>query len=177
MWPAIGSPPTPSARCSACRRRDTYAAHRPIGSSYHDHNQDTASSTDQSISGPFGLGLTFRTLQTATGALLTAFIVSHLNAVFVLGRSFSQVDTTFAWAGGAPSGLLLDPWNVRLIPLYSLAVWLVTSHAGLGLRMVLLNHGRSRGVANQVVWGLCALGPVVSLIMLAALLKVHAPQT
>ena len=119
----------------------------------------------------------FRTLQTATGALLTAFIVSHLNAVFVLGRSFSQVDTTFSWAGGAPSGLLPDPWNVRLIPHYSLAVWLVITHAGLGLRMVLLNHGASRTVANRVAWTLCALGLVVSLIILAALLMVHAPQT
>src|SRR5690242_10619174 len=98
----------------------------------------------------------FRTLQTATGALLTAFIVSHLNAVFVLGRSVSQIDTTFSWAGGAPSGLLPDPWNVRLIPHYSLAVWLVITHAGLGLRMVLLNHRTSRAVANQVAWALSA---------------------
>ena len=119
----------------------------------------------------------FRTLQTATGALLTAFIVSHLNAVFVLGRSFSQVDTTFSWAGGAPTGLLPDPWNVRLIPHYSLAVWLVITHAGLGLRIVLLNHRTSRALANRVAWGLCALGLVVSLIILTALLRVHAPQT
>src|SRR5689334_8765966 len=119
----------------------------------------------------------FRTLQTATGALLTAFIVSHLNAVFVLGRGVSQVDTTFSWAGGAPSGLLPDPWNVRLIPHYSLAVWLVITHAGLGLRMVLLNHRTSRALANQVAWALSALGLVVSLIILAALLKVHAPHT
>jgi hypothetical protein len=119
----------------------------------------------------------FRTLQTATGALLTAFIVSHLNAVFVLGRSFSQVDTTFSWAGGAPSGLLPDAWNVRLIPHYSLAVWLVITHAGLGLRMVLLNHRTSRAVADRVAWALCGLGLVVSLIILAALLRVHATQT
>lgn len=119
----------------------------------------------------------FRTLQTATGALLTAFIVSHLNAVFVLGRTFSQVDTTFSWAGGAPSGLLPDPWNVRLIPHYSLAVWLVITHAGLGLRIIMLNHRTPRAVADRVAWGLCALGLVVSLVILAALLKVHAPQT
>ena len=119
----------------------------------------------------------FRTLQTATGALLTAFIVSHLNAVFVLGRSFSQVDTTFLWAGGAPTGLLPDPWNVRLIPHYSLAVWLVITHAGLGLRMVMLNHRTPRAVADRVAWALCALGLLVSLIILSALLKVHAPQT
>ncbi|HZR03989.1 MAG TPA: hypothetical protein VFA81_12555 [Burkholderiales bacterium] len=117
-----------------------------------------------------------RTLQTATGALLTAFIVSHLNAVFVLGRGFSHVDTTFSWAGGAPTGLLADPWNVRLIPHYSLAVWLVITHAGLGLRMILLNHGRSRAVADRAAWALSVLGLLVSLIILAALLEVHGPQ-
>jgi hypothetical protein len=119
----------------------------------------------------------FRTLQTVTGALLTAFIISHLNAVFVLGRSFSQIDTTFSWAGGAPSGLLPDAWNVRLIPHYSLAVWLVITHAGLGLRMILLNHRTSRAVANRAAWALCALGLFVSLIILTALLRVHTPQT
>ena len=31
-----------SARCSACRWHDTYAAYRAIGSAYHDYDQDTA---------------------------------------------------------------------------------------------------------------------------------------
>jgi len=50
----------------------------------------------------------YRTLQTSTGAFLSAFIVSHLNAVFVLGRAVTKVDTTFLWASGAPVGLLPD---------------------------------------------------------------------
>jgi hypothetical protein len=53
----------------------------------------------------------------------------------------------------------------------------VIAHAGLGLRMILLNHRMSRAVANRSAWALCALGLVVSLIILAALLRVHAPQT
>jgi hypothetical protein len=61
----------------------------------------------------------YRTLQTSTGALLSVFIVSHLNAVFILGRAVSKADTTFLWASGAPAGLLPDPWNVRLVPHYS----------------------------------------------------------
>ena len=44
----------------------------------------------------------YRTLQTSTGAFLAAFIVSHLNAVFILGRAVTKVDTTFLWASGAP---------------------------------------------------------------------------
>jgi hypothetical protein len=50
----------------------------------------------------------YRTLQTSTGAFLTAFIVSHLNSVFILGRAVTKVDTTFLWASGAPAGLLPD---------------------------------------------------------------------
>ena len=37
----------------------------------------------------------YRTLQTSTGAFLTAFVVSHLNAVFIFGRAVTQSDTTF----------------------------------------------------------------------------------
>ena len=55
-----------------------------------------------------GPGDLYRTLQTSTGAFLMAFIVSHLNAVFILGRTVTKVDTTFLWASGAPAGLLPD---------------------------------------------------------------------
>ena len=44
------------------------------------------------------------------------------------------VDTTFAWASGELMVLLLDPWNVRLTPHYSLAVLFVISHLAMGLR-------------------------------------------
>ena len=95
----------------------------------------------------------YRTIQTSSGAFLTAFIVSHLNAVFVLGREVTKVDTTFLWASGAPVGLLPDPWNVRLIPHYSLGVWFVITHMGLGLRGVMLAHQVSPLTANRVAWG------------------------
>lgn len=49
----------------------------------------------------------YRTLQTSTGAFLAAFIVSHLNAVFILGRAVTKVDTTFFGgirrSGGSPA--------------------------------------------------------------------------
>jgi len=53
---------------------------------------------------------------------LTAFIVSRLDSVFILGRTVTKLDTDFCWGSGAPSGLLHDAWNVRLIPHYSLGV-------------------------------------------------------
>jgi hypothetical protein len=117
-----------------------------------------------------------RTLQTITGAFLAVFITSHLNAVFVLGRHLSDVDTTFLWAAGAPTGLLPDAWNVRLIPHYSLAVWWVITHLGLGLRTILLGHRVSPTVVNRVAWGTAGLGLLITSIITAALMSVHGPQ-
>jgi len=115
----------------------------------------------------------FRTLQTCSGAFLVAFITSHLNSVFILGRAVTRVDTTFLWASGAPTGLLQDAWNVRLIPHYSLAVWFVITHMGLGLRGVLLFHRVSPAAANRVAWVVGALGLAFALTITIAQLSVH----
>jgi hypothetical protein len=115
----------------------------------------------------------YRTLQTSTGAFLAAYIVSHLNAVFILARAVTKVDTTFLWASGAPVGLLADAWNVRLIPHYSLGVWFVITHMGLGLRGVLLAHEVSPPVADRVAWGVGALGAAFALTITIAQLSVH----
>jgi hypothetical protein len=119
----------------------------------------------------------YRTLQTATGAYMTAFIASHLNAVFILGRAVTKVDTTFHWASGAPVGLLRDPWNVRLIPHYSLGVWFVICHMGLGLRSVLLAHRVSPSVADRAAWIVGALGAVIALTITIAQLSVHGASS
>jgi hypothetical protein len=115
----------------------------------------------------------YRTLQASTGAFLAAFVTSHLNAVFILSRTVTKVDTTFLWASGAPVGLLPDAWNVRLIPHYSLAVWFVIAHMGLGLRGVLLAHGVSSTAAGRVAWVVGALGAACALTITVAQLSVH----
>jgi len=115
----------------------------------------------------------YRTLQTSTGVFLTAFIVSHLNAVFILGRAVTKVDTTFLWASGAPVGLLPDPWNVRLIPHYSLGVWFVITHMGLGLRNVLLFHRVSLATADRVAWAAGVGGAALAVTITVAQLAGH----
>ena len=115
----------------------------------------------------------YLTLQTSIGAFLAAFIVSHLNAVFILGRAVTKVDTTFLWASGAPAGLLPDAWNVRLIPHYSLGVWFAITHMGLGLRGVLLPHRVSLPTADRVAWGVSVLGAAFALTITIAQLSVH----
>jgi hypothetical protein len=74
----------------------------------------------------------FGSLQTASGAYLAIFVISHLTAVLVLGRRAMQVDTNWDFAIGAPAGVMGDPWNVRLVPHYSLAVLLLFSHLAWG---------------------------------------------
>ena len=114
----------------------------------------------------------YSSIQTATGTFLMVFITSHLIAVFILGRMFLDVDTTFAWASGAPTGLLHDPWNVRLIPHYSLAVLFVISHLAVGVRTVLLGHDVRVPVANRLAWVLCGSGLGISLAITIAQLSV-----
>jgi hypothetical protein len=39
---------------------------------------------------------------------LATFLVSHMTAVFVLGRIVLKVDTNDAWAAGLPAGMVAD---------------------------------------------------------------------
>jgi hypothetical protein len=116
----------------------------------------------------------YSSIQTATGSYLVVYITSHLIAVFILGRIFLGIDTTFAWASGTPVGLLRDPWNVRLIPHYSLATLFVISHLAMGLRAVLLGHGVQVASANRLAWIICGIGLGVALIIIIAQLSVSA---
>jgi hypothetical protein len=115
----------------------------------------------------------YASIQTATAGYLLVFIASHLTAVFILGRVFLGIDTNFAWASGAPTGLLLDAWNVRLIPHYSLAVLFLIAHLAMGLRAVLLAHGANVRRANGAAWTICLLGLALSAVITTAQLRVH----
>ena len=117
-------------------------------------------------------GDVYSSIQTATAGYLAVYIPSHLIAVFILGRWFLGVDTTFEWASGAPSGLLLDSWNVRLIPHYSLAVLFVICHLAMGLRTVLLGHGVHGIFADRATWMIVAMGVAASFAVTLAQLSV-----
>jgi hypothetical protein len=114
----------------------------------------------------------YSSIQTATAAYLAVYVASHLIAVFVLGRWFFAADTTFLWASGAPTGLLPDPWNVRLIPHYSLAVLFLFGHLAVGLRAVLLGHGIRAIKATRTTWTICAAGFALALVIMVAQLRV-----
>ena len=109
-------------------------------------------------------------LQTASGAYLGAFLLSHMTAALVMARAKFGIDTTWSWAAGAPAGLLGDPWSVRLVPHYLLAVAAITAHAACGLRIILLAHGRRRATADAAAIAIVGGGALLALTLVAALL-------
>lgn len=111
-------------------------------------------------------------LQTASGAYLAVFIASHINSVFTLARYFGT-DTDYAWAVADPVGLLADAWSIRLVPHYSLAVFLLIAHLGCGLRGVLRNHGVSEARCAVMTWAVIGVGALVTLIITAGMLGVR----
>ncbi|MBT2185413.1 hypothetical protein [Sphingobium nicotianae] len=110
-----------------------------------------------------------RTVQIGSGAYLAAFILTHLNSAIVSARWVHGIKTDWAWAAGAPDGLLIDAWNTRLVPHYALGVFFVITHLFCGLRIVMLAHGVRTSTADRV-WkiGLLCAG-TVSLLITAAL--------
>jgi succinate dehydrogenase/fumarate reductase cytochrome b subunit len=108
-------------------------------------------------------------LQTASGAYLTFFIASHINSVFILGRYFGS-DTTYAWAVNDPVGLVQSPWAIRLLPHYSLAVFLVIAHLACGMRVVLRNHGMKESRSSGMTWFVIAIGALATIEMTAGML-------
>lgn len=116
----------------------------------------------------------YRRLQTLTGFYLAAFVISHLTAILVLARWQGHVNTgTWAYESAAPDGFLGNPWNPRLLPHYSIVVWAVITHVGLGLRGVLRAHGVADRVANLVARGAAVAGAAASFAIGCALLGVH----
>ena len=114
-----------------------------------------------------------RTFQVASGAYLSMFILGHMNSVFMYARSFLGIPTDWNFAIGAPTGLIHDAWNIRLLPHYALGVFFILSHLASGLRVVLIAHGVKRRTANRL-WGAgVALSALVSAAIIAGMCGVR----
>jgi hypothetical protein len=95
----------------------------------------------------------FRTFQIASGIFLAAYVLGHMNSVFVFARLYLGIDSYCAFATGAPSGLVKDAWNIRLVPHYGLGVFFVLSHLTAGVRLIMLSHGVARRYADRFLVG------------------------
>jgi hypothetical protein len=108
-----------------------------------------------------------RLVQVASGFYLSVFVLGHMNSVFIYARSFLGIPTDWAFAIGAPAGLIHDPWNIRLLPHYMLGVFFVLTHLVSGLRAVLVAHGVSRTAADRL-WTVGATASAVIAIAIIA---------
>ena len=107
-----------------------------------------------------------RLFQVASGFYLSAYVLGHMNSVFIYARTYLHIPTDWAFATGAPTGLIHDPWNIRLLPHYALGVFFVLTHLASGLRVVLIAHGVDEAITNQI-W---AFGAAVSAVIAVAIM-------
>jgi len=114
-----------------------------------------------------------RTYQVASGAYLSLFILGHMNSVFIYARSFLGIQTDWNFAIGAPTGLIHDAWNIRLLPHYALGVFFVLSHIMSGLRVVLITHGLERRHADRLWASGVALSAIVAAAIIAGMCGVR----
>lgn len=116
-----------------------------------------------------------RTLQVAGGVFLVWAVISHVNAVLYLARVHFGIDTDWGFAVGAPVGMLLDPWSIRLLPYYLGAVFFVVAHAFCGLRIVMLAHHAPRERADWVLVGGTVFAALLATTIILAMcgLRLH----
>ena len=109
----------------------------------------------------------FRTFQIASGVYLAFYVLGHMDSVFIFARTYLGIDTGWSFATGAPTGLVKDPWNIRLVPHYWLGVFFVLAHLAAGARAVILAHGVSKTLADRfMIGGAVGAGIVATVIML-----------
>ena len=88
-------------------------------------------------------------------------------SVIRVGQSRSRCCCSPTTTTGAPTGLVKDPWNIRLLPHYWLAVFFVLAHLAAGARVVIMAHGVSKAFADRfMVGGATVAGIVATVIML-----------
>ena len=93
----------------------------------------------------------FLALQAASGIYLLFFVLGHMNSVFIYARRWLGTESDWAFATGAPAGLITDAWNIRLVPHYALGVFFLLIHLAGGLRIVLTAHGLAPKTGDRVV--------------------------
>jgi hypothetical protein len=109
----------------------------------------------------------FRTFKIVSGVYLAVYVLGHMDSVFIFARTYLGIDTGWNFATGDPAGMIKDPWNIRLLPHYWLAVFFVLSHLASGARVIMMAHGVGKAFADRLlVAGAVAAGFVATWIML-----------
>jgi len=117
-----------------------------------------------------------RTLQIASGAYLLFYIPGHMNSVLVYARAIANIPTDWNFAVRAPAGILLDAWNIRLLPHYLLAVFFVVTHLVLGARLIALAHHMSLKTANRLASAGIAGATVLAVAIVLGMIGIHVER-
>lgn len=115
----------------------------------------------------------FRTLQIVSGVYLVFFILGHMNSVFFYARTLLKIQTDWNFATGAPTGLIQDAWNIRLLPHYLLGVFLVLTHLVLGARGVAIAHRAREAAVDKWTWVGISIAAVVALAIIVGMSGQH----
>ncbi|MGC1234312.1 MAG: hypothetical protein WA838_06545 [Xanthobacteraceae bacterium] len=109
----------------------------------------------------------FRTFQIASGVYLAFYVLGHMDSVFIFARTYLGIDTGWDFATGAPTGIIKDPWNIRLLPHYWLGAFFVLAHLAAGARGVMMAHGVSKAFADRfMISGTVVAAIIATWIML-----------
>jgi hypothetical protein len=109
----------------------------------------------------------------ASGAYVFFYLLGHMNSVFIYARTYAKIQTDWNWATGAPTGLLLDAWNIRLLPHYLLGVFFIVTHLVLGGRIILLAHGVNLATAARLAVTGIGLAAVLAVAIMLGMVGIH----
>lgn len=111
----------------------------------------------------------YRIFQIGSGVYLAMFLLAHMNSAFISARAVHHIETDWAWASGAPAGLIQDAWNIRLLPHYALGAFFVLGHLASGLRVVMLAHGVRPAISNRFWTASLAAAALIAAAIIAGL--------
>ena len=90
-----------------------------------------------------------------------------MDSVFIFARTYLGIDTGWGFATGAPTGMVKDPWNIRLLPQCWLGAFFVLAHLAAPARAVTISHGVSKVFADRLmVAGAVVAAAIATVIML-----------
>ena len=115
----------------------------------------------------------FRTFQIGSGLYLAMFLLAHMNSAFLSARAVHHIETNWAWAAGLPTGLIRDPWNIRLLPHYAFGAFFVLGHLASGARVVMLNHQVGQTFANRFWFAGLAASALIATAIISGLCGVR----
>ena len=89
-----------------------------------------------------------------------------MDSVFIFARTYLGIDTGWGFATGAPTGIVKDPWNIRLLPHYWLGAFFVLAHLAAGARAVIVAHVSKVLADRFMVAGAVVAAVIATVIML-----------